>query len=84
VLLLLIAFGSVPIIIANKKNSITIEEPKLIYDAHLFHWHVVFTYNKVVRAFKNVCYSIQQTGQIVEDHFFIFGSQLTILSFPQE
>ena len=40
VLLLLIGFGSVPFIIANKKNSVTIEQSKLVYDAHLFHWHV--------------------------------------------
>lgn len=40
VLLLLIIFGSVPLIIATKKNSVTIEEAKLVYDAYLFHWHV--------------------------------------------
>ena len=40
VLLLLVGFGSVPLIIANKKNSVTIEESRLVYDAHLFHWHV--------------------------------------------
>ena len=40
ILLLLIVFGSVPFIIANKKNSVTIKESTLVYDSHLFHWHV--------------------------------------------
>jgi len=36
-----LGFGLVSLIIAIKKNSVTIKESKLVYDAYLFRWHVV-------------------------------------------